>query len=108
VGRLPGSETRVSVCKCPNSTSTGEESTGTAGLLESEGCKLAPVIEASKKRTATPVGGVSPMVKLIGTPLLVFMEFIEKPHEVRRVLLRIASANGMFRLMEEPPALDSI
>jgi len=48
------------------------------------------------------------MVKLIGTPLLVFMEFIEKPHEVRRVLLRIASANGMFRLMEEPPALDSI
>jgi len=36
------------------------------------------------------------------------MEFIETPHAARKVLLRIASANGIFRLMEEPPALDSI
>jgi len=56
--------------KCPNSISTGEDSTETGGLVESEGCKLAPVIKASKNRTATPLGGVSPMVKLMGTPLL--------------------------------------
>ena len=73
-------------------------------MLESEGCRLAPVMEASKKRTATPLGGVSPIVKVMGTPLLVFMEFVETPHEVRKVLLSIARAKGKMRLMEKPPA----
>src|SRR5882762_1824523 len=41
----------LSVCRCPNSISTGDDSTDTAALLESEGCRLAPVIEASKNRT---------------------------------------------------------
>ena len=59
----------VSVCKCPNSTSTGVDSTETAGLLVSDGCRFAAVTLASKKSTATPFGGVSPMVRLSGTPL---------------------------------------
>src|SRR5690349_18889834 len=98
----------LSVCKCPNSISTGDDSTETAALLESEGCRLAPVIDASKNRTATPLGGVSPIVKLIGTPLLWFIVFMEPPHAVRIVQLRIASAKGTILLMEQPPALATI
>ena len=98
----------LSVCKCPNSISTGDDSTETAALVESEGCRLAPVIDASKNRTATPLGGVSPMVKLMGTPPLGFTEFMEPPHAARMAVLRIASAKGTIRLMEEPPALDTI
>jgi hypothetical protein len=73
-------------------------------LVESEGCRLAPVMEASKNRTATPLGGVSPMVKLMGTPLVVFTEFMEPPQAARIVLLKSARAKGMIRLMEKPPA----
>jgi len=98
----------LSVCKCPNSISTGEDSTETAGLLESEGCRLAPVIKASKNKTAAPLGGVSPMVKLMGTPLLWFIVFMEPPHAARIVQLRSTRAKGMIRLMKEPPALDTI
>jgi hypothetical protein len=94
----------LSVCKCPNSTSTGAESTETAGFVESEGFRLAPVMEASKNRTATPLGGVSPMLKLMGTPLLVFIEFMEPPQAASTLLLRSARAKGMIRLMEKPPA----
>src|SRR5579864_4677741 len=65
---LPRFRNAVSVCRCPNSTSTGVVITETAGFFESDGCRLAPVMEASKKSTATPVGGVSPMVRVIGTP----------------------------------------
>ena len=60
----------VSVCRCPNSTSTGVDITETAVLLLPVGSRLAPVMEASKKSTATPLGGVSPMVRLIGTPFV--------------------------------------
>src|SRR5229473_3017491 len=95
----------VSVCKCPNSTSTGTDSTGTAGLLESDGCRLAPVMEASKKRTATPFGGVSPIVRLIGTPLVGVLEFMEPPQAARKALLRSASAKREFRLIENPPVV---
>src|SRR5260370_34417066 len=98
----------VSVCRCPNSTSTGDDSTGTAALLESAGCRLAPVMEASKNRTATPLGGVSRIVKLIGTLPLGFMEFMEPPQAAKTMLLRSASAKGMVRLMEYPPAIVSM
>jgi hypothetical protein len=64
---------------------------------------VAPVIEASKKRTATPLGGVSPMVKLIGAPLVAVMEFMEPPQAARKALQRIASAKRKLRLIEEPP-----
>src|SRR5579859_108258 len=59
----------VSVCRCPNSTSTGVASAETADFVMSDGCRLTPVIIASKNSTPTPFGGVSPIVKLIGTPL---------------------------------------
>src|SRR5260370_12735770 len=95
----------VSVCKCPNSTSTGADSTGTAALLESAGCRLAPVMEASKNRTATPLGGVSRIVKLIGTLPFGFMEFMEPTQAAKTMPLRIASAKGMVRLMDNPPEL---
>src|SRR5260370_18456573 len=98
----------VSVCRCPNSTSTGDDSTGTAALLESAGCRLAPVMEASKNRTATPLGGVSRIVKLIGTLPLGLMEFLEPPQPAKTILLRSASAKGMVRLMEYPPATVSM
>src|SRR5258708_12866979 len=58
----------VSVCKCPNSTSTGVVSTATAALLISDGCKLPPVIKASKNNTATPLGGVARKVRAVGPP----------------------------------------
>jgi hypothetical protein len=80
----------VSVCKCPNSTSTGVERAETAGFVESDGCRLAPVIRASKKRTATPLGGVSPIVRLMGTPPLVEAAFIDPPQDTRKLQLAIA------------------
>jgi hypothetical protein len=98
----------VSVCKCPNSTSTGADKTETAGLLVSEGCRLAPVMEASKKRTATPLGGVSPIVKLMGAPPAAVTEFVEAPQAARKALLTSANAKGILRLIENPPPLVSI
>src|SRR5260370_18199415 len=95
----------VSVCRCPNSTSTGDDSTGTAALLESAGCRLAPVMEASKNRTATPLGGVSRIVKLIGTLPLGFTEFMEPPQAAKTLLPSNASPKGMVRLMDNPPEL---
>jgi hypothetical protein len=56
-----------SVCRWLISTSVGVESTETGALLESDGCKLAPVIIASKNTMPTPFGGVSPTDKVIGT-----------------------------------------
>src|SRR5437879_1521335 len=98
----------LSVCKCPNSISTGEDSTETAGLVESEGCRLAPVIKASKNRTATPLGGVSPIVKLMGTPLLGATDCIGPLQAARIVPLRSTRAKETVRFMEKPPALAMI
>src|SRR5260370_14799671 len=98
----------LSVCRCPNSISTGADITETAGFFGSEGCRLAPMMEASKNRTATPLGGVSPMLKLRGKPPLVFMEFMELPQAAKTTLLRSARAKGMIRLMEKPPAIAMI
>jgi hypothetical protein len=90
----------VSVCKCPNSTSVGVESTETAGLVISVGCSVAPVIKASKNRTATLLGGVSPIVRLIGTPPFVDEALIDDPpQDTRRVQLVTTSATKItFRM----------
>src|ERR1700739_1748885 len=95
----------VSVCKCPNSISVGVESTETAGLVISDGCRVAPVIRASKKRTATLLGGVSPIVKLMGTPPLVEEALIaDPPQDTRRVQLAITRATRItFRMYGPPP-----
>src|SRR4029077_15320242 len=90
----------VSVCKCPNSTSTGVVTTGTAALLVSEGCKVPPVIKTSKTSTATPLGGVSRMVRLMGTPLTVEV-FIEPPQAARKAQLTSKSATKAFRHIVE-------
>src|SRR4029077_1997996 len=92
----------VSVCKCPNSTSTGVVTTETAALLISEGCKLPPVIKASKNSTATPLGGVSRMLRLMGTPLTVGVVFIELPPQAaRNAQLTSTSATIAFRHIVE-------
>ena len=59
---------------------------GTADFIVSIGCRLAPVIKASKNRTATVLGGVSLIVRLIGTPLLVpaVEAPIDPPQDTRR------------------------
>jgi hypothetical protein len=41
----------------------------------------------------------------MGTPLVVFTEFIEPPQAARIVLLRSARAKGMVRLMQSPPGI---
>src|SRR5579862_5345612 len=88
----------VSVCKCPNSTSTGVVNAVTAGFVASDGCRLAPVTNASKNSTPTPFGGVSPRVKVMGTALLgVICWFIEPPQATRNRQLTTASANTKFR-----------
>src|SRR6266436_3014832 len=97
----------VSVCKCPNSTSTGVVTTATADLVISEGCRLPPVMEASKNNTATPLGGVSPMVKLIGTPLAVGGVFIEPPQAARKAQLNTSmSATNYILHKVDPPAME--
>jgi hypothetical protein len=69
----------------------------TAGFIASEGCKLTPVIIASINSTPTPFGGVLPIVKLMGTPLLGDMcEFIEPPQLANNTQLTTASANKML------------
>src|SRR5690349_3969125 len=98
----------VSVCKCPNSTSTGVVTTATADLLISEGCKLPPVIEASKNNTATPLGGVSPIVKLMGTPLTVGGVFIEPPQAARNAQLTSMSATKVILHIVDPPAIEPV
>src|SRR6266478_1608471 len=104
---LPRSRNAVSVCKCPNSTSTGVVIRETACFLESDGCRLAPVMEASKKSTATPLGGVSPMVRLIGTPptedALRFMEELQASSKTQQVM---ASAKDKWLRMVNPQAMD--
>jgi hypothetical protein len=97
----------VFVCKCPNSTSTGVVTTGTADLVISEGRKLPPVIEASKNNTATPLGGVSPMVRLMGTPLTVGEVFIIEPlpQAARKAQLTSTSATMAFLHIVDPPAI---
>jgi hypothetical protein len=95
----------VSACKCPNSTSTGVDITVTGAFLESEGCRLAPVMEASKKRTATPLGGVSPIVKLMGIlfVLPIGAAFEEPPQAANKTQLETASAVKTFRHIRNPP-----
>src|SRR5205823_10905392 len=84
--------TGVQTCALPIS-STGFANTEMAGLLESEGCSVAPVMDASKKSTATPFLGVSPIVRLNGAPLLTVMGFMElqaksPPTEIGRASCR--------------------
>src|SRR6266446_4095223 len=98
----------VSVCKWPNSTSTGVVATATADLVISEGCKLPPVMEASKNSTATPLGGVSPIVKLIGTPLAVGGVFIEPPQAARKAQLTSMSATRVVLHIVDPPAIEPV
>src|ERR1700745_673525 len=94
----------VSVCKCPNSTSTGVVSTATADLLMSEGCRVPPVIKASKNNTATPLGGVSRMVRIMGTLLTVGGVFIEPPPQAaRKAQLTSMSAPKAFLRIVDPP-----
>src|SRR6267143_6976708 len=92
----------VSVCKCPNSTSTGVVTTGTAALLISEGCKLPPVIKASKNSTATPLGGVSRMARLMGAPFTVGGVFIELPPQAARKaqLTNMSATNACLHIVE--------
>jgi hypothetical protein len=78
------------------------ESTDTAGFVISEGCRLAPVINASKKSTATPLGGASPIDRLIGTPLVVGV-FMEPPQATSKTQLATASAKQTFRHIRYPP-----
>jgi hypothetical protein len=86
------------------------DSTDTAALLESEGCKLAPVIIASKKTTATPFGGVSPSDKLMGTALPAGGGVMELPPQPTNVYVVSAIAKPkkdtreMYRRMVGPPA----
>lgn len=100
----------VSVCKCPNSTSTGVVITDTAGLLESEGCRVAPVMEASKKSTATPLGGVSPIVRLMGIlfPLPIGVDIVEPPQAVNKTQLESASTIKIVRHMRNPPVIELV
>jgi hypothetical protein len=76
----------------------------TAGLLISAGWRLAAVIEASRKSTATPLGGVSPIDKVIGTPLAVMDErFVEPLQASSSTQLTNATAKKKKFLMAEPP-----
>src|SRR5215469_9383774 len=93
----------VSVCKWPNSISTGLVSTEMGGLEESEGCRLAPVIDASKNRTATPFGGVSPIVRLIGTPLVTWTGLMEPPQAKRNPKVKTTATGKSIRFIENPP-----
>jgi hypothetical protein len=60
---------------------------------------------ASKKSTATPLGGVSPIVRLMGTPLpegreLMFMELL---HATMRTQAASTSAKEIQRDITTPP-----
>src|SRR5215469_11182001 len=91
---------------CPNSTSTGAFMRETAGFLLSVGCRLTPVIEASKNRTPTPFGGVSRIDKLTGTPFPAGEDFMEPPQAAIKTQHATTSANESIRLMAGPRALD--
>src|SRR6516165_7945498 len=102
---LPRLSHAVSVCRCPNSTSTGVVITETAAFLGSDGCRLAAVMDASKKSTATPLGGVSPMVRVIGTPPIEDgLWFMEELQASSKMQLIGASAKEMWPLIVEPPS----
>src|SRR5579863_6329381 len=104
-GTLARLRNAESVCKCPNSISTGLDSADTAGLLVSDGCRLAPVIKASKKSIATPFGGVSPIIKLMGTPFVTTgVEFIEPPQAIMKMQITSANAKEIFRFITMPPS----
>jgi hypothetical protein len=81
----------------------------TKGLPES-GCRLAPVIVASKKSTATPVGGVSPIVKLMGIVLAlpIGTGFVEPPQAANKTQLESASAIKIVRRMRNPPVIELV
>src|SRR5215472_9626335 len=93
----------VSVCKWPNSISTGLASKEMGGLVESEGCRLAPVIDASKNRTATPFGGASPIVRLIGTPLVTWTGLMEPPQAKSNPKVKTTAIGKSIRFIENPP-----
>jgi hypothetical protein len=78
----------------------------------SDGCRLAPVIEASIKSTATSPGGVSPIARLIGTPLLIVVELtveelIELPQATRKTQLTSATEKRKTRHIQRPPTMVS-
>jgi hypothetical protein len=58
-------------------------------------------MEASRNRTATPFGGVSPIVRLMGivVPLPTGLGLAEPPQAARKTLLKTSSAKGKSRLM---------
>src|SRR6266571_5825937 len=76
-------------------------------LLMSDGCRLALVIDASKKSTATPLGGVSRIARLIGTPLLPVEELMEPPQATRKTQLTSASEKRKIRDILGPPTIGS-
>jgi hypothetical protein len=65
-------------------------------------------MEASKNRTATPFGGVSPIVKLMGTLLLLpsGMGFVEPPQAANKTQLETASPTKTFRHIRNPPVIE--
>jgi len=95
----------VSVCRCPNSTSTGDVNPEIGGLVESEGCRLAPAMDASKNNTATPLGGVSPTVRVTGTPLFTVIGDIDPPHATNVALAKTAAIKRILGFIDKPPSL---
>jgi hypothetical protein len=70
-------------------------------------------MEASKKSTATPLGGVSPIVKVIGTPLLIVgepprEELMELPQATRETQHTSASEKRRNRDIRRPPETVSV
>jgi hypothetical protein len=75
-----------------------------AAFIGSDGCRLAAVMEASKKSTATPLGGVSPMARVIGTPLIEDgLWFMEELQASSKTQLISASVKEMWPRIVEPP-----
>ena len=63
---------------------------------------IAPVMDASKKSTATPFLGVSPIVRLNGAPLLTVMGFMELQAKSPPTAKRTATGKSI-RFIEKPP-----
>jgi hypothetical protein len=70
------------------------------------------VITASKKSTAMPLGGVSPIVRSIGVidGILVpvgdvIEEFVDPPHAARKRLVASAIMRKEVRHMHQPPTI---
>jgi len=71
------------------------------------------VIEVSKKSTATPLGGASPIVRVIGTPLLDVgeppsEELMELPKATRETQHTSAMEKRRNRDIAEPPESVSV